>query len=287
MVYIPDIEPHSVDGPTSILDILPTIADLVGVDVSDVPVQGESLVPQLFYARDARQRVVFAETNYPDPMRAAVANDYKLIYNLKANVYQLYDLRKDPWEKVNVWGRDSAGTARMKRVLDEWLDRVFFNRDAGNEAQELRAKIILPGQPTPQTPIEAAFGAISAIGWDSTTREVKPGQPFEVAVYFLPSATPPANYRFEVEAQSGTAAPIRSEVIPANGLYPTTRWRAGEHIKLGFGFKVPKDWQPGPVTLRLRLIDDRRTPVPATGPAAVDGNRALLGSIPLVLATAP
>ncbi|MFH0903109.1 MAG: sulfatase-like hydrolase/transferase, partial [Pseudomonadota bacterium] len=103
IVYIPDIEPRSVDGPVSPLDLFPTVAQLAGIDISDLSLEGESLVPQLFYRRDANQRVVFAETNWPEPLRAAITQDYKLIYNLKANVFQLFNLKTDPWEKQNLW----------------------------------------------------------------------------------------------------------------------------------------------------------------------------------------
>jgi hypothetical protein len=287
LVYVPDVEPHVVDGPVSVLDLLPTIADLAGVDLSNDPIEGESLTPQLFYARDAKQRIVFAETNYPDPVRAVVTQDYKLIYNLKANVYQLYDLRKDAWEKTNVWARDAAGATKMKRLLDEWLDRVFFNRDATNEAHALRSRILVKGKPMPRMPVAAEFGALEALGWDGPAGELKAGQTFTVSVYLRARSQPPGNYRFEVEAQVGTTPPIRNEVIPANGLYPTSHWRTDETIRLTFSFKVPDGWPPGPVSLRLRALDERRKPLPVTGPAADGGNRVLLGEVPLVVAAAP
>jgi hypothetical protein len=285
LVYVPDIEPHVVDGPVSVIDVLPTVADLAGAPWRDLAIEGESLVPQIFYARDARQRVVFAETNYPEPIRAAIADDYKLIFNMKNNVYQLYDLKKDPWEKANVWQRDAAGTAKMKRAMDEWLERVVYNTDAANEAQDYRAKVILPAPPTPQTRVTAAFaGAIEVMGWDVSTKEVLPAKPFNVVVYVKTLAPTADAWRFDLEAVApdagGAPQSARQEIVPVNGLYPTTRWRPGEMIKLEFTLKGPPSWAPGgTVALRMRALDERRSGVAVTGAAAADGRGAELGSV--------
>src|SRR5262249_29257757 len=141
--YIPDAEPHLVDGPVSGLDIFPTLADFAGIDISDLSIEGESLVPELLYGKDARDRVVFAETNYPDPLRAAISDGWKLIYNLKANFYELYDLKKAPIEKKNVFQADKEGGAKMKALLDEWLDRVYYARDPHSQAQMVRSEQFL------------------------------------------------------------------------------------------------------------------------------------------------
>jgi hypothetical protein len=251
--------------------------------------QGESLVPQLFYARDAKSRVIFAETNYPDPQRAVITNDYKLIFNMKANVYQLYDLRSDAWEKKNLWGKDQQGGAKMKGLLDEWLDRVYYKRDAGNEAQELRAKLLLPAAPTPQNPVSATFaGAIEVVGWDAASKEAFAGQPLAVTLYLRCAAPTPASYKFTLEARpSGGGPPIVQELAPMDGLFPTTRWKTGDYLKLAFTLKLPPGLPAGPVSLSLTLRDEKRQPAPVTGAAAADGQQVALGSIPLVVAARP
>lgn len=128
IIDVPNGEPHEVDGAVSSLDIFPTMASLAGIDVSDLHLEGETLVPELFYGRDAEQRVVFAETNYPnnDWQRAAVSQDDKLILHTMSDLYELYDLRVDPEERHNVWteeGHRAAG-ARLRAQLAAWMDRT-------------------------------------------------------------------------------------------------------------------------------------------------------------------
>lgn len=301
IVYVPDVEPRVVDGPVSALDVLPTIADLAGIDISDLSVEGESLVPQIFHGRDARNRIVFAETNWPDPLRAAISNDYKLIYNLKANVYQLFDLRVDPWEKKNLWGKDIAGGQRMKEHLDAWLDRVYFARDPASQAHKQRAEVLLPSRPTPRYRVDATFaGAIRLLGWETDLDAAVAGRPIQVTVYFESVAVTDRFLKLAVEvtpshsdsavagAVAAPAAPrVHQERYPADGRFPTSRWRPGDFVKETFTLRVPADWRTSSVRFTLRLHDDPKRPAPVQGPAASpDGTHARLGDLPLLPPTA-
>jgi arylsulfatase A-like enzyme len=130
IVYVPDNPPRQVGGAVSNLDVLPTIAALSGIQIADLSLEGRSLVPQIFGGVQDPERTVFAETNFPVPMRAAVNASWKLIYHLKSNVYELYDLKQDPLEKTNVASGSSAGMAIMKPIMESWLERVVFARDS-------------------------------------------------------------------------------------------------------------------------------------------------------------
>ncbi len=298
--YVPENEPVSVAGPVSNLDIFPTLADLVGVDVSGLGLEGESLVPQLFYGKDARQRVVFAETNYPDPLRAAIADDYKLIYNLKANVYELFDLRTDPWEKKNIWGKDTEGGRKMKELLDEWLDRVYYSREAGRQAQEVRKQALLVERPAPQVAADVSGGsAVRVLGYDlgKPGEAVKPyrvGDAVTVTLYFECIAETAANLRLEAAAVSQPSVPtdkpptIRQDKAPLDGMFPTSRWKKGEYVKETYALRLPAGWQTTGVKLAFRLLDDKRQPLPLTGAGGVAlGMEATLGVLPMDLTPAP
>ncbi len=50
--YIPDNVPHQIGGAVSNLDIVPTVAELAGIDVSDLSFEGKSEVPALFYGKE-------------------------------------------------------------------------------------------------------------------------------------------------------------------------------------------------------------------------------------------
>lgn len=295
IVYVPNVEPRLVEGPVSPLDILPTLADLAGVSVDDQELEGESLVPQLFYGKDARDRVVFAETNYPKPIRAVVADGWKLVYKLKDNAYELFDLKKDPREQKNLWpGGEPAAFERLKGYLDDWLERVYYARDP--EANQTMAKlrdVLLDAVPTPRQALAASFdgGAIEVLGVDVDAAGARPGDKLDVAVYLRTVRRPSADFLFQVEARptDPTRAPRSTTSLlraTAQGALPTSRWRDGEFIRDRFQVRVPQSWAGGAIVLGLRVADAQRKATPVTG-AKVAGAPELLRLVEVPVAQAP
>lgn len=290
--YIPDLPPREVPGATSPLDILPTVADLVGADVSGLSFEGESLVPQLFHGRDAHHRVVFAETNWPKPLRAAITSDYKLVYDLRNNIYELYDLEKDPWEKRNLAHVDKQGLEKMKGYLDDWLERVYFARDREtNQAAAKLDDVLLSRPPSPQVPVHGVSfdeGSIEVLGYDVGEQSFEAGDTVPLALYFKVKERPSRPFRLQVEVwpedPEVTPAGARSLLrFTANGMFPTHRWRPGEFVRDRFGPKLPAGWrEAGTLVIGLRMTDDQRKPVVPTGETRPDDpNVAILGRIQL------
>ncbi|RMH38104.1 MAG: hypothetical protein D6689_20135, partial [Deltaproteobacteria bacterium] len=294
IVYVPDIEPHVVDGAVSPLDILPTVADLAGIDVSDLSFEGESLVPQLFYGRDARDRVVFAETNAGGVQRAAITAKYKLIAKLQSNLYELYDLETDPWEHRSVWGKDARGSELMKRYLDEWLDRVFFSRDpTTNQAEQKRAWHIVTGKPSPQVRVDPPLvydgGAVELFGYDLTAPQIAPGKTLAIKPYFRVVRRPSADFRLQGEAwlqqQPGRPVrPVRSgAAVTADGFFPSSHWRPGEIVRDAVKVRIPPHWRGDGFFIGLRLLRPDRTPSPVAGDHRPDDpSVGVLGTVRLV-----
>jgi arylsulfatase A-like enzyme len=283
IVFVPNIAPRVVDGPVSPLDIFPTIADLAGADTSGLDLAGESLIPQLFYDRDARDRVVFAETNFPRPIRAVVTATHKLIYKLKENAYELYDLELDPREQTNLWpGGQPAAFDKLRGYLDDWLERVYFARDPStNQAMSKLGDVLLAEVPHPRLVVEGGSfddGAIEVLGADVTPAEAIGGDALEVAVYLRAVRRPSADFLLQVEARplGGDGKTLRPPATASSGLrataggtLPTSRWRDGELIRDRFEVRVPAHWtgpDGGTLVLGLRLADARRKRLTPTGP---------------------
>lgn len=293
IIYVPDLPPREVPGATSPLDIVPTVADLAGVDVSDLSFEGESLVPQLFHGRDAHDRVVFAETNWPKPLRAAITSNYKLVYNLKNNLYELYDLREDPWEKRNVAHSDESGLATMRAYLDDWLERVYYARDReSNQAASKLDDILLDERPSPEVPVEGVSfddGRIEVLGYDIAGQPLRAGDTIPMAIYFRVKDRPSGPFRLQIEAwlegpTKASPASARSKLrFTAKGMFPTHRWRPGEFVRDRFGPKVPQGWkQDGTIVIGLRMTGEDRQPVLPTGETR-EGHEdlAIIGRLPL------
>jgi hypothetical protein len=253
IVYVPNAAPRAVAGAVSPLDIVPTLVDLCRLaPPAGATFEGESLVPQLFYGQDASERVVFAETNAQRTLRAAVTGRYKLVYDLKANVYELFDLSADPWEKRNLWpSGDRRGFDEMKGYLDDWLERVYYARDpASNQAMSKIADHLLTAPPSPQHRASDASidgGTIQVVGFDSDKPSYRPGEKAAIAVYYRAARRPSGDFVFQLEgwrkdAPPGSAAARTGMQTIAGGLLPTSRWRDGEHIRDRFKLKVPESW---------------------------------------------
>jgi len=284
LVYVPGLEPRTVGGAVSPMDILPTLADLIGVDISDLDLEGESLVPQLFYGWDAHHRVVFSETNYRRTLRAAVTSTHKLIHDLGANTFELYDLKADPWEKQNIWGtaEAEAAMATMKGHLDHWLERVFFARDAQtNQAAYKRADVLLDSKPTPKNPADVPLGAgaVAFLGWDSALADQVAGLPVKLVGYFTSVKRTDEGYRARLVLIDAKRQRAAGPTVTLGGdLFDTRRWRPGEFVRQPLTATVPRSWTAGPVQLRLEVTDRRGEKVKLGGQA----DALLLGTIQVV-----
>jgi hypothetical protein len=292
IVYVPNIEPRTVPGAVSPLDLVPTLVDLCGLTPPrTAEFEGESLVPQLFYKQDAGKRVVFSETNAPRPLRAAVTGRYKLVYDLKANVHELYDLAADPWEKKNVWLSDEAGFATMKGYLDDWLERVYYARDpAANQAMNKLGEYLLDRPPSPaeKTPgVSFDDGSIEVLGFDLPAAGVRAGEKVEVSVYFRATRRPSSDFQMQLVAWprggSPPPAPARGpNKMAGGGLLPTSRWRDGEHLRERMKLRIPDGWPAGEVEFGLRLSQAGGKHPTHTGPVhPKEADVVRLGAAPL------
>jgi choline-sulfatase len=108
---------------TSLIDVAPTLLDLLGLGERGLPAQGHSLVP-LLEGGAGGERAVYCETLSPlisyhwAPLYGVRTTEWKYI---RAPVEELYDLRKDPGEQTNLAGRRPRDVDRLAAVLDEFL----------------------------------------------------------------------------------------------------------------------------------------------------------------------
>lgn len=296
IVYVPGLPPRTADGAVSPLDVVPTVADLIGASYEPGQFEGRSLVPQLFYGKDDRERVVFSETDWPDPLRAAITVDHKLVYKLKKNLYELYDLRTDPWEKRNIATKDRPTFEAMKRHLDGWLERVYYARDGLSNQQIYKLReVLLTERPTPRQKLEGIRfdqGRIEVLGYDTDKDAYRPGDEVRVSVYFhVPGERPGEDFQLQMEAwPTGTAPgvsaprPARSSLrLTAGGVLPTSRWRQGEYIRDTFKVRLPASWQGERLSLGLAMSARRSGWQAPTGPTRADAAHvAVLGEVALL-----
>jgi arylsulfatase A-like enzyme len=296
--YIPDNQAHSIGGAVSNLDIVPTIAELTGIDVHDLSFEGKSEVPAIFYGKEDHDRIVFAETNAPAPQRAAISEAFKLIYYMQSNLYELYDLKADPWEHANLASKQPPSFTLMKAALDGWLERVVYARDPTfNQANERIKDVLLTAEPHPAVATVGQTldgGKIQIIGigpGDKTP--LRAGAHVDLHVYFRVNERTQLAYRYLLAIWPVDPATYKpTDVAPAtmqrsnlrataDGFFTSERWREHEFIRERFDLQIPADWK-GAIAVGLVANDGHGNKAAATGDSpANDPELIVLGTLPL------
>jgi len=134
MIAAPQMQAGKITEPVSNVDILPTLADLAGVDMSEIMpwTDGESIIP-LAPAKGAsspRSKPVLieyaAEASYA-PLVCIREGDYKFNY-CELDPPQLFDLSKDPHELDNLAETDENAALVEKftlKVRERWNLEAF------------------------------------------------------------------------------------------------------------------------------------------------------------------
>ena len=132
MIAAPGLPAGRHAAPASALDVLPTLAELVGIDLGDAPaIDGESLLPVV---RGERVRgpvaMEYAAEGSVAPMVALRDGRHKLIVST-ADPPGLFDLAADPHEDRDLAGDpEHAGVLqRMQAAVRARWDLAAFDRD--------------------------------------------------------------------------------------------------------------------------------------------------------------
>jgi len=146
------IQPRITSHPACVMDLFPTVADIVGLPASVMvqPLDGISLRP--LFARETGARGQPFGFRY-QAKRALVDDRYKLLTeNLGGGKFQLYDLVADPNETRDLSTERPEIAARMQQQLLAWntgMDASFAGRDYPEGK-------VAPADPEPQNWYEVA-----------------------------------------------------------------------------------------------------------------------------------
>jgi arylsulfatase A-like enzyme len=143
------IEPQVDFEPVQLIDLSPTILDIVGAPIVDGTwMQGHSLLPRIFGTEEEleHERVAFSEAGYAlngNWQKIVQDERYKLILVRAAQSQRwiggmgikwvLYDLSEDPGETNNLATVREEDARRLQKHLVAWLNKEPFNVGVAGE----------------------------------------------------------------------------------------------------------------------------------------------------------
>ncbi len=130
VVRVPGMESGRViEEPVALIDVVPTILDLVGIEDGRKQIQGQSLLGPAFAGPGDAQRPIFSllADREPGPTRRAwsvLVGESKLILDPDEGTTKLYNLRGDPAEQWDISGTDLDTLQKLRDLLDLFASRA-------------------------------------------------------------------------------------------------------------------------------------------------------------------
>ncbi|HVY38965.1 MAG TPA: sulfatase-like hydrolase/transferase, partial [Polyangia bacterium] len=127
IIAVPGQAPRVIDEDVKLVDVAPTLLDLVGAPVP-ANMRGRSLLPAI-EGKPLAAAPVYAElmpaTAWPHQASMMVADGHKIIHRISERRWEMYDLRRDPGEKTNLADQPAHAAlfAQLKAKLVAFEER--------------------------------------------------------------------------------------------------------------------------------------------------------------------
>ena len=121
----PGIPVQTVSKPVSMIDFAPTLAEWVDVP-ADAEWRGKSWASSLRAEKfDMKIEPIFSQATGrlpppPEPLQSVIFRSTKMIYGMESGTYRMFDLFKDPGEKVNIVSSRKGMSTQLREDLDDW-----------------------------------------------------------------------------------------------------------------------------------------------------------------------
>lgn len=254
----PGIAPGShVGGLRQLIDVTPTVLDLVGVEVlGGYP--GESVRAPGGHAQ------IFASCWYKNRCMATREGSRKTIFHFDRRPPEVFDLAADPGETHDLVAAKEVSAAEVKRAvaaLEAWKRRV--NSRFERHFQAFAAEQVLNRPPSPQVPMSVWLGPrLEIVGVDAPSTTIAQGDPLELTLHLHCVEALGERFRLFMHlfgASPGAKPFTNFDHVPVNGHHPTSEWRPGQYIADELRVQPSKPLPLGDYVVTVGLYDSEAT----------------------------
>lgn len=230
-----------VSSPVGLLDVMPTILNLAGARAPE-PISGRSLLGCLEGCDETRP--IFAELipdgPFPNNVRKMRRGSASVLWDVRRNTFQVYDLASDPSERVNVV--EHPGSEQLRDMLRAWVARSARGENRGDDAYVARFRVREP-DPTAH-PVGLRYpGRLEIVACETPSAPLHRGESFRIVCYLRCLDRMNEDLKVVVWFTGPTTPPtdFHGIHVPINGRYPTDQWRPGELLRDVVAVVVPPE----------------------------------------------
>ena len=259
MMRVPGIDPRRVSGVVSLMDVSPTLRNLVGVPRRP-RITGRSLVPMLRGDVDAwPQRPVFMELlpdgRYPFDQKAVRLEGWKLMWWVREGTLRLSNLVDDPREESDWLDRDPERAERMHGMLRAWMASARTE----NRSEDLVREHVLERLPHVQHRLDLRFPGFTVIGYDMPETEVEQGATVPLTFYYRADRRVDVDGYFSLDVlqEGGRRYPdFHGHHYPVFGTHHTNAWEPGQIVRDPVELVVPRDAPVGEWQIHMQVREN-------------------------------
>ncbi len=126
IMRLPGAKPVAIDDPIMLIDLGPTVLDMLGLAIPDQMV-GRSVLPRVFgeplESRASYSQLMPAPSwNHEWTAMVTADGEHKLIYRMSDRSFELYNLKTDPEEKRDLYSSQKDVAEKLREELARWIE---------------------------------------------------------------------------------------------------------------------------------------------------------------------
>ncbi len=253
LLYAPGNLPGGtrVTGARSHLDLIPTITDVLGLDLVKGDLLGSSMLKPV-----PEDRTLFFGCWFKRRCLGMREGSIKTIYHYDQMPMEVYDNSTDPYDKVNLAMTGPYDAAFLDARKQQMLRfEKVTNQQYREWEQNLVGEAVSDSRPEVATSLPARFADdIELVGVDEIPKSVQAGQDIRLRYVFkaLDDLPESASMFVHVVHQDGT---LNADHVPVRGALPLDKWETGKYITDEHIVHIPGNWSGGKARVLIGFWD--------------------------------